>query len=283
MTDTTVTEALLRRDRRIVLAGLAAITLLAWCYLLTGAGMGMSPLEATAAALFPHLEAATAMADGMEGMSTQAGAWAATGWALMVLMWWVMMVAMMTPSAAPTILLYARVHRHAQRKGQLDDAVVPASAFAAGYVLSWLAFSVGAAALQWALEETGHLSATMMWSESRWLSASVLVAAGAYQLSPLKDACLRHCRSPAEFVSRHWRAGRRGALRMGLEHGAYCVGCCWVLMALLFVGGIMNLLWIALLAAFVLAERVVPRGAVVGRATGLALLAWGVVTPFATG
>jgi predicted metal-binding membrane protein len=282
MTDTTVTEALLRRDRQIVLGGLAAITLLAWLYLLTGAGMGMSPFDMTAAALFPHLKGGMAMADGMEGMSMQAPAWATTGWALTVLMWWVMMMAMMTPSAAPAILLYARVHRHAQRKGQLDDTVVPTSAFAGGYILSWLAFSIAAATLQWALEQTGHVSATMMWSESKWLSASVLVAAGAYQLSPLKEACLRHCRSPAEFISRHWCAGRWGALRMGLEHGAYCVGCCWVLMALLFVGGIMNLLWIALLAAFVLVEKVVPRGAVVGRTTGVALVVWGLVTLFAT-
>ncbi len=114
-----------------------------------------------------------------------------------------------------------------------------------------------------------------MGSTSRWLSGGVLVAAGIYQLTPLKAACLAHCRSPAEFLARHFRPGPRGALRMGLIHGAYCLGCCWAVMLLLFVGGVMNLAWIALLTVLVAAEKLAPGGRVIGIAGGAAMLAWG--------
>jgi predicted metal-binding membrane protein len=142
----------------------------------------------------------------------------------------------------------------------------------------WLGFSLLAATLQWALEESGFVSAMMMASRSAGVSAAILIAAGLYQLSPLKHVCLRHCRAPAEFLSRNWRPGVFGALRMGLEHGAFCVGCCWVLMALLFVGGIMNVLWIAALAILILLEKVAPHGAWLSRGAAIVLLAWGVAT-----
>jgi predicted metal-binding membrane protein len=120
----------------------------------------------------------------------------------------------------------------------------------------------------------------MMWSANRWLSAGLLIAAGIYQLTPLKRVCLSHCRSPVHYLSAHWRQGHFGALRMGITHGTYCLGCCWLLMALLFVGGAMNLLWIAGLSVVVLTEKLVPAGLWIGRALGLLLLAAGTYVAF---
>lgn len=275
-------ESLLRRERTIVAAGLALLCALAWLYLLTGAGLGVSARDMTTLSLFPH-RAAQAM-DGMDmrdmpGMAMPAPpTWGPGRWALTTAMWWTMMVAMMTSSAAPTILLYGQVRRHAVAQGQAAVALAPTGAFTAGYLLVWFGFSTGAAALQWSLERSGLLSSTMMASQSRWLSAALLIGAGAYQLSPLKGVCLRHCRSPAAFLSRHWRAGASGAIRLGALHGAYCVGCCWLLMALLFIGGAMNLAWIAALTLLVLAEKLVPGGPWIGRAAGALLAAWGLAT-----
>ena len=269
-----LTESLLRRDRWIVLGGLVALTLLSWAYVLTGAGMGMSARDMTIVSLFPHRMAQMPMA----GMSMQPGVWSPGYFLIVLVMWWVMMIGMMTPSAAPMILLYARATRHAQAAGKLEQGGVPTAVFAGGYLVMWLGFSLLAATLQWALERSGLVSAMMMASTSAGVSTAILVLAGLYQLSPLKHVCLRQCRAPAEFLSRHWRPGALGALRMGLEHGAFCVGCCWALMALLFVGGIMNVLWIAILAILVLLEKFAPHGAWLSRAIGVVLLAWGAMT-----
>jgi len=198
------------------------------------------------------------------------------GWAaLMLAMWAVMMAAMMLPSAAPAILLYATL---ARRRAERGEALASAAgAFASGYVLVWALFSVAATALQFALEQAALMSPAMR-TTSVALAGAALVGAGVYQWTSLKHACLRHCRSPLEFITEHWRSGASGALRMGATHGAYCVGCCWVLMLLLFVGGVMNFAWIAGLALFVLVEKVVPAGHRVARASGVALVAWGVAT-----
>jgi predicted metal-binding membrane protein len=272
--DRSPTEYLLKRDSAIVLSGMVALTLLAWSYLLTGAGMGMSLRETTMLSLFPHR-----MADmPMPGMGMRMGGWTVGHFIIVILMWWVMMIAMMTPSAAPMILLYARATRHGQGSGKLERGVVPTAAFAGGYLAVWLGFSLLAALLQWGLEQSGLVSAMMMASTSGYVSAAILAAAGLYQLSPLKHVCLSHCRAPAAFLSHHWRPGSSGALRMGLTHGAYCVGCCWVLMALLFVGGIMNAIWIAGLSILVLGEKLAPHGTWLGRAAGLILLAWAAAT-----
>jgi predicted metal-binding membrane protein len=275
-------ERLLKRDRVITLAGLAALCTLAWLYILTGAGLGMSAWETTTLLLFPHQQAHDMM-PGMPGMDMGAtalgrAAWGITTWALMIAMWWVMMIAMMTPSAAPTILLYARVHRHALAQGQVQDNFAPTGAFAAGYLLVWLGFAAAAATLHWALERAGLVSAMMMGSRNGWLSGIVLIIAGLYQLSPFKNICLAHCRTPTSFLSRHWRPHALGAIRLGAMHGAYCVGCCWMLMALLFVGGVMNLTWIAALAILVLIEKALPLGQWAGRGVGVALIGWGVAT-----
>jgi predicted metal-binding membrane protein len=199
-------------------------------------------------------------------------------WTIVVAMWWVMMVAMMLPSAAPLVLLYGRVLRHARADAPPGAVYAPSAFLAAGYLAVWLAFSIVAAALQYVLAPAGLISATTWWSGSAALSAVVLAAAGLYQLSPLKRTCLTHCRGPVEFLTRHWRPGRLGAFAMGVRHGAWCVGCCWMLMTLLFVGGIMNLAWIALLALLVLVEKLAPAGPLVGRIAGVLLLVWAVAT-----
>ena len=234
-----LTSRILRHERAIVATGIALLVALCWWFLAAGAGMpqGMTmPMQPP-----PFLA--------------------------VILMWWLMMLAMMLPSASPAILLYAKVRSH---RGQ-DGAVVQPWVFAAGYTLSWLAFSILAAGLQRVVA-----TASMQFADTRVASA-VLIAAGVYQLSPLKNACLSQCRSPAQFLSREWRAGVAGALRLGALHGAYCVGCCWMLMALLFVGGVMNFAWIAVLTVAVAAEKLLPAGIWVGRSAGVALIAWGAV------
>jgi predicted metal-binding membrane protein len=288
MTEAPAIERLLKRDRVITLAGLASLCALAWLYIVSGAGLGMSAQDMTTLALFPHLQAHNVMPSmpdmpDMPGMdmganSPEQTAWSFGHWALMLAMWWIMMIAMMTPSAAPAILIYARVHRHAFAQGQAQDMLAPTGAFAAGYLLAWLGFAIAAATLHWLLERAGLISAMMMGSQSRWLSGAVLIAAGLYQLSPLKNVCLALCRTPAAFLARHWRPHGLGALRLGALHGAYCVSCCWMLMALLFVGGVMNLVWIAALTILVLIEKVLLLGPWVGRGAGIVMIGWGVAT-----
>jgi predicted metal-binding membrane protein len=259
-------EAVLRRERAVLAAGLAALVVLAWLYLWHGAGMGMSALDMTRTTLFPHREA-------------DPGGEMELTIPVVVLMWWVMMIAMMTPSAAPLVLLYTRVGRHrAAGDPPAEAAIAPAAFLAVGYLLMWLLFSVVAATVQGLLQPAGLISGMMLWSKTAALSASVLAAAGLYQLSPLKQACLRHCRGPAQFLVNHWRPGRTGALLLGMRHGAYCIGCCWLLMALLFVGGVMNLVWIAVLTLFVLIEKLAPSGATIGKWSGALLLVWAAAT-----
>ena len=271
-------EATLRRGRMVTLLALAALTLLAWAWLLQGAGMEMAP-RATFDP-FPHRGAgATAGMPDMRGMPDMAMAdaapWTAASFALAASMWWVMMVAMMLPAATPVVLLYAAT---APRSGAERS---PTGHFLAGYLAVWALFSLIAAGLQWLLDASKLLEPMTLGSAAKWFSAAVLVAAGFYQLSPLKEACLAHCRNPAQFLSRHYRPGRAGAFRMGARHGAFCVGCCWLLMALLFVGGVMNLAWIALLTLLVAAEKLLPAGRGVAIAAGLGLIAWGGATAFA--
>jgi predicted metal-binding membrane protein len=241
-----------RRDRAAVLAGLAGVTLLSWAYLvLLARRMGAM--------------------SGMDAM--RLAPWTPADFLLMFLMWAVMMVGMMVPSAAPMALVYAAVARKAERQGA---SVAPAFVFVAGYVAVWTLFSLGATLAQWGLERLALLSPAMV-ATSPLLGGSLLVFAGIYQLTPAKDACLRHCRAPAHFFARHWRPGTMGAFRLGLTHGAFCLGCCWLLMGLLFFGGVMNLLWIAAITLFVLLEKLLPAGLAVGRLAGLALVALGAV------
>ncbi len=240
-------------DKAFVILGLTAVAACAWAYLIP-ASLDM----------YGRMDGAAAWM-----MRTR---WDAGYLFLIFLMWSVMMVAMMLPSALPTLLIFHRAIK--------NDATVrsPSSrmfVFAAGYLLAWLGFSAGATVLQWALAGAALLS-PMMVSASPWLGGAILIMAGIYQWTPIKHACLRQCRSPLSFFMEHWRPGMPGALRLGLRHGLYCVGCCWALMLLLFVGGVMSLLWIAAITAFVLMEKLAPIGVQGGRFSGLALVIAGV-------
>jgi predicted metal-binding membrane protein len=233
-----LTSRILRHERALIGVALAGLAALGWWYVATRAAI-----------------------DGAPAMPM-----AATPLGGLVVMWWLMMVAMMLPSAAPAILLYARV-----RQQNAPKAVTRTWVFVGGYLGVWFLFSVAAAIAQ-------HLlTGASMALGNRTAAGAVLIAAGLYQLSPLKSACVTQCRSPAAFLSRHWRPGWTGAVRLGLLHGAYCLGCCWMLMALLFVGGVMNLLWVVGLTLIVAIEKLAPRGPLIGRAAGMALIAWGVL------
>jgi predicted metal-binding membrane protein len=249
-----VIEGALRRDRLLVISCLLFVVVLSWAYLLAGAGM----MEEMGDMLMP--------------MST--GPWTLSHAVIVLVMWAVMMAAMMLPSAAPMILLYATI---ARRRSERGEPATASGAFAFGYLAVWATFSLAAVALQFGLERAALLS-PMMETTSIALAGTVLIAAGLYQWTPLKQACLRHCRSPLDFIMTHWRSGARGAFLMGLRHGAVCVGCCWLLMLLLFVGGVMNFAWIAGIALFVLAEKLLPAGHWISRGVGVLLVVWGAAT-----
>lgn len=238
-----------RRERLVALAGLIAVTALAWLYLWVDAAR-MEP-----------------MAGGMEAAATAGGPWDAGTLLPTFVMWSVMMAGMMLPSAAPAILLYGTMARRNRASG---SALPSVWVFAGGYLAVWTLFSLAVTLLQAGLE-TGGLLTAMMVSASPWLSGGLLVAAGVYQWLPVKAACLEKCRSPLQLFLFRWRPGAAGAFRMGVEHGLFCVGCCWALMLLLFAAGVMNLLWVAVIAAFVFVEKLLPASRLVGRLAGVGL------------
>ena len=252
---TTSIEAVLKRDRAVVIAGVVAVVAIAWGYIVylaqSNADVGMS-------------------------MGVAAGnvrSWNGVDFALMFVMWAVMMVAMMVPSAAPMLLLFATVNR---KRREESGPFVSTGVFLSGYLVVWALFAAGATLGNWGLHQASLLTSMMGESSSGYLGGGLLLTAGIFQWSRLKYVCLTQCRSPLGFLMSDWKEGTAGAFKMGLQHGRYCLGCCWVLMALLFVLGVMNLVWIAALAAFVLAEKVVPAGEKVSRVTGVLLIAWGV-------
>jgi predicted metal-binding membrane protein len=243
-----------------VSAGLVGITVAAWVYVVVaahrmadGSGQSMQPM--------------------MDAM-TRVQPWTASEFGLRLTMWAVMMVAMMVPTAAPMTLMYAAVARKAAAQ---HTPLAPTFVFVAGYLAMWTIFSLVATIAQHALDQAALLSPTMVSSSARF-GAALLIAAGVYQFTPLKNVCLKNCRAPAHFMSRHWRTGNLGAFRMGLRLGAHCVGCCWILMGLLFVGGVMNLFWIAAIAIFILLEKTIPFGDVSGRLAGAALIVVGALS-----
>lgn len=254
-------EAIFRRDRWVSISGIILLTVLSWAYLFgLAAGMDGMAMEGDLMSSVSGL------------MGPQLSTWSVRDFFFMFLMWSVMMVAMMLPSASPLILLHVRVNRQQEDGGDGFHGTV---AFAIGYLLVWTSFSAVATLLQWGLEQLAVLS-PMMASTSSLLGAGLLLAAGIYQLTPFKDACLRHCRSPVHSLMQHWRRGTSGAFIMGFHHGVYCIGCCWLLMALLFVFGVMNLVWIAVLSVLVLLEKVAPQGKLVARAAGVGFIVAGV-------
>jgi predicted metal-binding membrane protein len=251
-----IARALRLPDQIAIWGGLGALSALAWVYLWRmPAGMAMDSMAGIAG-----------MA-GMPGMS-MASPWSPGQLWLTFLMWAVMMVAMMLPSAAPMVATYALV---AEDRG--TSPRVRVWLFAGGYVAAWTAFSTVATVLQAALDHAAMLTGAMQ--VAPLMGGVILALAGAYQLSPLKRGCLRNCQSPVGFLMSHWRDGRIGAITMGLRHGAFCVGCCWMLMALLFVAGVMNLLWVAVLTGFVLIERATRWGETLATVSGFALIAAG--------
>jgi predicted metal-binding membrane protein len=231
--------SVLRRDRIIVMIGLGLVVLAAAVYVAAGIGMTMSAVTMTR------------MAVEMPGMAMQRSAWSIGYGLLIFLMWWVMMVAMMVPSAAPMVLTHAAIGR---KQEKADRPLAATGMFVAGYLAIWATFSLVATLSQWGLESLGILTG-MMEIASPTIAGLILIAAGVYQLTPLKHVCLMHCQSPLTFILHHWRPGRAGAFRMGIEHGGYCLGCCWFLMTLLFFGGIMNLIWIGGIAIYVGIEK----------------------------
>lgn len=251
--DITIVESVLKRDRIIVLAGLACIAVLAWAYTVHEA-WEMNNMDVMAC------------------MGMSARPWGVTELLLLFLMWTVMMAAMMIPSVSQVVLLYAGAVR---QKGHTGGIAGLTGAFVLGYLASWTGFSLLAALAQFGLHEAALIS-PMMVSTSPILGGAILIAAGVFQWTPWKYACLNHCRSPLGFLMTEWRNGAGGAFVMGLRHGTYCVGCCWLLMAVLFVTGVMNILWVALIAAFVLIEKLAPSGEWVGRVAGILLAGYGV-------
>ncbi|MBV6425110.1 MAG: hypothetical protein NAOJABEB_02924 [Steroidobacteraceae bacterium] len=229
------------RPTLTTLGALAILVALAWVYLVASP----MPMPATAGGLY-------------------SGRYAA----LTLVMWFVMMIGMMTPSVTPATLLFARVNRH----GNPSAAAGRTACFVTGYLAIWLAFSVLATVLQIAWIATGWIDAMGVSARSTG-TAAVLIAVGLYQWTPAKRACLAQCQSPAEFIVRAHRPGLRGGFVMGLHHGLYCLGCCWALMLLLFVGGVMNLAWVAVIAAIVIVEKLVPRAPWLPRLVGVGCFA----------
>ena len=239
------------RDRVVITSCVALVTLLAWTYLFR---------------LDHHDSMMTQM-----GM-TMIAPWSARDLLFTFAMWTVMMVGMMAPAAAPVALIYAQTRN--ARDG--ESASARSLIFSAAHISVWIAFSFLAAMLQWALHEAAVLSPDMSLTSAR-IAGVILIAAGAYQLSSLKGECLRKCQNPLEFLLVNWREGNKGALLLGLRHGAYCLGCCWALMLVLFVVGVMNLAAVAGLTAFILLEKLGPSGLRIARAGGVAMIACGVL------
>ncbi len=257
MGTTKTLESLLKRDRAIMGAALVSISAVAWLY------MGHEARKMT------HTGVCECF--GLKVSAPDLQRWGAIELLGLFLMWSEMMVAMMIPAAAPMILTFAAVNR---RRREQEQPFVPTSIFLFGYLLVWMSFSAVATVAQWGLHRTALLS-PMMVSTSPLLGGTLLIAAGGFQWTPLKHRCVAHCRSPLSFLMSDWREGKSGALRMGLKHGAYCTGCCWVLMLLLFVLGVMNVWWIAAIAFFVLLEKICSRTLPLSRASGFGLLVWG--------
>jgi len=257
--------AVLRRDRAVVAACLFAIIISAWAYVWRlAADMEMGGMDMTGFRMIPA---------GSGLMMPAMAPWQPIEFAFVFVMWAVMMIGMMTPSIAPLVLIYARVGRQAAAQQKPFAAT---AWLASGYLLAWISFSIVATVAQWAIEREGWLTSAMA-GASNTFGGLTLIAAGLYQWTPLKDACLWQCQAPLQFIQRHggFRGDAVGSLVLGVRHGIYCVGCCWVLMALLFVGGVMNVLWIAAIMVFVLIEKVIPAGRLVSRVSGAGLLAAG--------
>lgn len=247
-------ESVLKRDRMIMIVGLACIAALAWFYMFYLA-WDMQQMDM-----------------GMEMSMPQMQSWSGTQFLMTFIMWSVMMVAMMVPSAAPMVLTFATIQR---RRNNTQGPFGPTTLFLLGYLVIWVAFSALATAAQLSLQSAALMSPATM-SIGTALGSLLLIIAGIYQFTPFKQACLHHCRTPFSYFLNNWRDGLGGAFHMGAHHGAFCLGCCWFLMALLFVAGVMNLLWVAFLSIIVLLEKVTPFGTAIGYGAGIVFAGWGI-------
>jgi predicted metal-binding membrane protein len=246
----------LKKDRFIVLTALFLICVLSWLYIIY-LYKQMYPMNMDA--LFFAMP-----------MTPQ---WSWIDFVLLLLMWFVMMIAMMTPSVTPLILIFTLINR---KRHQHQNPYVPSGFMITGYFLVWAVFSLLATLLQWLLQQVALLNPEMIIT-SKVLGGIILIAAGLFQFSPLKNTCLRNCRSPIGFIHQYWKDGKAGALRMGIQNGIYCLGCCWILMILLFVSGIMNILWIAIITLFVVIEKMLPSAKIMSSISGISLIVFGII------
>ncbi|NIP32077.1 MAG: DUF2182 domain-containing protein [Candidatus Dadabacteria bacterium] len=253
--DVNKAEYLIKKDRIIIYSAIFLIILIAWAYLFQLENE-MKTMDMSIINTMPSKEV-----------------WNFTTFLLMFVMWLVMMVAMMFPSIAPTALVFAKLYRKRKKEGK---PFVQLTIFLSGYLVIWAVFSLGATILQLILQKIAFLS-SMMEITSPLLGATILLGAGVFQFTSLKNKCLTECRNPMGFLVSEWRDGIYGAFLMGIRHGYFCVGCCWMLMALLFVTGVMNLMWVAAIALFVLIEKVLPYPQWTGRIAGILLILWGLM------
>ena len=261
--NSTAVESLIRRDKVITTIAIAILVGTTFVYTVLGVGMNMSAIQMTpglgqSQMSMPNMSA-------MKKMAATPAVWTFNYSVLMFFMWWTMMIAMMLPSASPMILLYTALIRRTKKTKSIIRQV---TSFICGYLLAWAAFSLFAAALQSQLELRDWMSPMMMEATNIYLAAGILIAAGVYQLTPLKTVCLEKCRQPASFLANYKNTWVDSPLRIGLVHGFYCVGCCWFLMGLLFFGGIMNLYWIIGLIIFVAIEKLHKKGIIFGKILG---------------
>ena len=261
--NSTAVESLIQRDKIITIIAIAILVGATFTYTVLGVGMNMSAIQMTpglgqSQMSMPNMSA-------MRNMAATPAVWSFNYSVLMFFMWWTMMIAMMLPSASPMILLYTALIRRTKKTKSIIRQV---TSFICGYLLAWAAFSLFAAALQSQLELRDWMSPMMMEATNIYLAAGILIAAGVYQLTPLKTVCLEKCRQPASFLANYKNTWVNSPLRIGLVHGFYCVGCCWFLMGLLFFGGIMNLYWIIGLIIFVAIEKLHEKGVIFGKILG---------------
>ena len=243
-------------DRKVIISGLFIVAAIGWVYMFYLA-WAMENMH---------------LVDMWMPPNGGARSWTAWDYFMLFIMWLSMMVAMMTPTATPMVMMFSTVNKHKKAKQQ---PYAPTFIFLTGYLVAWAIFSLVISAIQWPLHENGLLN-PMMNSRSYLMSGGLLILAGLYQWTPMKDVCLKQCRTPLGFLMTAWRDGNWGAFNMGLYHGLFCVGCCWALMVILFAVGVMNMLWVILITIFVLLEKILPFSPLIMRLiTGLALIAWG--------
>ena len=263
----------LEKDNLIVYLSIFLIVIITGLYTIFGIGMPMSAIEMTKMSGIFSISSSMEMNMNMGSNNMDMkNRWSISMAMSMVLMWWLMMIAMMTPSAAPTLLLF---HNLKKIGSEGKKALSYTYLFLFGYLIIWAIFSLIACIIHKFFDTSSITDAAMMQLKSVQFSGILLITAGVYQFTPLKNACLEKCRTPIDFLSSNNRKGAKGSFIMGAHHGLFCLGCCWALMALLFVGGVMNLFWITGLALYVLIEKIIIKAGWLDKIMGLILIFFG--------